>query len=68
MDNKQPLQSFRSRSTGKAVVNIPVYIDPKTGEPIILWSNIEAAFENAKSVWSGDSLVPFLVDKETLEL
>lgn len=67
MKDEQPLQAFQSRSTHK-VANIPTQIDPKTGELIVLWRDIKVAFETAKSVWSGDSLVPFLIDKNTLEL
>ncbi|KAF9982300.1 hypothetical protein BGZ65_003025, partial [Modicella reniformis] len=63
--DKPPSQAFRNPSTLK-VANIPTVIDPKTGRPIILWRDIQAAFEKAKAVWNGESLVPLMID-ENLE-
>jgi hypothetical protein len=56
------IQPFRSRSTGE-VADIPTLIDPKTGNQIVLWRDIQSVFENAKTVWSGKSLVPLLTDE-----
>lgn len=61
----QPLQAFRSRSTGE-VSNIPTLTDPKTGQYIVLWRDIKSAFKNAESLWNGNSMVTFLTD-ENLE-
>lgn len=59
------MQAFRSRSTGD-IVDIPALVDPKTGNHIILWRDIQSVFENAKTVWNGKSLIPLLTD-ENLE-
>lgn len=61
----QPLQAFRSRSTGE-VSNIPTLTDPKTGQYIVLWRDIKSAFKNAESLWNGNSMITFLTD-ENLE-
>ncbi|KAF9350202.1 hypothetical protein BGX34_001356, partial [Mortierella sp. NVP85] len=58
----QPLQAFRCRSTDR-VAHVPTFVDPKSGSRIVLWSDIEAGFENVKSIWKGTSLVPFLKDE-----
>lgn len=59
-------QAFRARST-EQVLWIPTKTDPKTKKPIILWSDIKLVFEAAKSVWNDSTLVPFLIDENTLE-
>ncbi|KAF9987364.1 hypothetical protein BGZ65_004014, partial [Modicella reniformis] len=64
---KQPSQPFRNPSTLK-VTNIPAVIDPKTGNPIILWRHIQAAFEKAKVILNGDSLVSFMIDENLEEV
>ncbi|KAK3821114.1 MAG: hypothetical protein J3Q66DRAFT_438033 [Benniella sp.] len=61
----QPTQTFRCRSTGD-IANIPALIDPKSGNLIVLWRDIQSVFEDAKSVWNGKSLVPLVTD-ENLE-
>jgi len=61
----QPTQAFRCRSSGK-VANIPTLADPKTGEHIVLWRDIQRAFKNADSIWKGSYLLPFSTD-ENLE-
>lgn len=53
------LQAFRSRTTGK-VAHIPTHIDPRTGERIVLWSDIKSEFENFKTIWIGKHLAPTL--------
>ncbi|KAF9945728.1 hypothetical protein BGZ65_010435, partial [Modicella reniformis] len=64
---KPPSQAFRDSSTLK-VTNIPAVTDPKTGNPIILWKHIQAAFEKAKAICNGDSLVPFMIDENLEEV
>ncbi|KAK3821161.1 MAG: hypothetical protein J3Q66DRAFT_438072 [Benniella sp.] len=59
----QPLQAFRSRSTGKTA-NIPTHIDSKSGVRIVLWRDIKSAFKNADTIWRGTSLVPCLTDED----
>jgi hypothetical protein len=63
MEDEQPLQSFQRRPVTDYVADIPALTDPKTGERIILWSDIQDAFKNAESIWNGKSLVPFLKDE-----
>ncbi|KAI8347682.1 hypothetical protein B0O80DRAFT_209020 [Mortierella sp. GBAus27b] len=57
----QPMQEFRCRSTG-VVLEIAANLDPEAGKHVVLWEDIRAGFENAKSVGNGKSLVPFLKD------
>jgi hypothetical protein len=59
---KPPMQAFRSRTTNE-VINIPTTLDPKTGELVILWSNIQDGFENARSIRNGYDLVPLMKDE-----
>ncbi|KAG0246593.1 hypothetical protein B0O80DRAFT_429182 [Mortierella sp. GBAus27b] len=61
----EPFQTFHCHSTGKAF-DIPTTVDPKTGRYIVLWSDVQDAFDSVKSVRHGRSLVPFLKD-ENLE-
>ncbi|KAF9979997.1 hypothetical protein BGZ65_005701, partial [Modicella reniformis] len=65
--SKQLSQAFRNPSTLK-VANIPTVIDLKTGRPIILWRYIQAAFEKAKAILNGDSLVSFMIDENNNEV
>ncbi|KAF9999104.1 hypothetical protein BGZ65_005482, partial [Modicella reniformis] len=59
--DEQPTQSFRNRLTGK-VAEIPTEIDPKSGKRIVLWDDIQNAFQNAGSIWNAKSLVPLMKD------
>ena len=61
--DKQPMQALRCRSTDK-LAHIPTFVDPKTGDRIVLWSDIQAGFKNVESIWKGTSLVPFLKDEQ----
>jgi hypothetical protein len=67
MSANQPVQAFKSLSTHQ-VTNIRTLVDPKTGERIVLWSDIKVAFKNAESIRSGDYLVSFMADENSLEL
>ncbi|KAF9923737.1 hypothetical protein BGZ65_008697, partial [Modicella reniformis] len=64
---KPPSQAFRDPSTLK-VTNISAVTDPKTGNPIILWRHIQAAFEKAKTILNGDSLVSFMIGENLEEV
>ncbi|KAF9955450.1 hypothetical protein BGZ65_003388, partial [Modicella reniformis] len=55
-------QAFQSPLT-KKVFHIPVRIDPKTDKSFVLWKDIQDAFENAKCIRNGVSLVPFMIDE-----
>jgi hypothetical protein len=59
--DEHPMQAFRSRSTDE-IIHIPAIIDAETGQCIVLWSDIQDGFENAKSIRLGGSLVPFMKD------
>jgi hypothetical protein len=61
LDN-QPTQAFRFRA-GDEVIHIPTIQDAMTGQRIVLWSDIEDVFVNAKFIRNKRSLVPFLKDE-----
>ncbi|KAF9355475.1 hypothetical protein BGX34_010468, partial [Mortierella sp. NVP85] len=63
----QPKQAFRCRSSGKPA-NIPTFVDPKTGELVVLWKDIQRAFKNAESIWKGGDMLPFLKDQSLEEI
>lgn len=67
MSDTQPLQAFRSRLAPDHVADIPTLLDRKTGGRIVLWTDIKSVFEDAKTIWNGTSLVPFLTDENTFE-
>ncbi|KAF9998845.1 hypothetical protein BGZ65_005720 [Modicella reniformis] len=54
-------QQFRRPSS--PIVNIPTVIDPRTGERIVLWEDIQSMFNKAESIWNGRSLVMFMKDE-----
>jgi hypothetical protein len=60
--NVQYAQTIRNRATGE-VVKVLAMIDPRTKEPIVLWSDVEHAVEGAKSLRLNDTLVPFMKDE-----
>ncbi|KAI8347778.1 hypothetical protein B0O80DRAFT_502578 [Mortierella sp. GBAus27b] len=64
---KPPMQAFQSRTTHE-VINIPTTLDPKTGELVILWSDIQDGFENARSIRNGDDLVPLMKDENLQQI
>ncbi|KAG0246600.1 hypothetical protein B0O80DRAFT_169169 [Mortierella sp. GBAus27b] len=55
------IQEFRHRSSGE-VVRITTRIDPRSGEPVVLWSDIQSGIKNAGSIWNGNLMVSFLTD------
>ncbi|KAK3821021.1 MAG: hypothetical protein J3Q66DRAFT_437962 [Benniella sp.] len=63
----QPTQAFRCRSSGK-IVNIETFIDPKSGERIVLWKDVQRAFKNAESIWKGSCMLSFLKDENFEEI
>jgi uncharacterized phage protein gp47/JayE len=62
----QHIQEFRRRST-KDVIQITTHPDPKTGQRVVLWADIQSAIKNAESVWNGTFLVSFLRDENLME-
>ncbi|KAK3821863.1 MAG: hypothetical protein J3Q66DRAFT_427847 [Benniella sp.] len=61
--DEELFQAFRCRSTGDEI-DIPVQKDTTTNELVVLWSDIQDGFENAKSVRNGRALVPFKKDND----
>jgi hypothetical protein len=53
-------QAFRT-STSK-VITIPTRHDPKSGQRVVRWKDVQQYFENAKGVLSGEGAVLFLTD------
>ncbi|KAF9342971.1 hypothetical protein BGX26_006488, partial [Mortierella sp. AD094] len=46
-------------------VKIKPWSVSKSGEHIILWSDIKTAFRNPVHVWSGDMALPFLTNEKS---
>ncbi|KAG0228365.1 hypothetical protein BGX31_006595, partial [Mortierella sp. GBA43] len=63
----QPMQGFRCCLTDD-VLHIATRLDPKTGERVVLWRDIQAGFENLKSIRNGRSVIPLLTDEDLLEI
>ncbi|KAK3821037.1 MAG: hypothetical protein J3Q66DRAFT_425935 [Benniella sp.] len=63
----QPKQAFRCRSSGKPA-NIPTSVDPKTGELVVLWNDVQRAFKNAESIRKENDMLPFLKDENLEEI
>lgn len=61
------IQTFRNRSGADYGAHIKTQLD-SAGRRIVLWSDIESSFKNAKTIWNGKALVPFLTDKDTFKL
>ncbi|KAG0001393.1 hypothetical protein BGZ65_003534 [Modicella reniformis] len=55
-------QAFLSRSTDEAI-KIIARRDLKSGDHIVLWSDILSVFKNADYIMRGEFLVPFLTDE-----
>ncbi|KAF9957186.1 hypothetical protein BGZ65_002217 [Modicella reniformis] len=67
MDEEPLFQAFRSRSTD-CDIKIKPHKDSKSGEHIVLWSDIQQAFKNAMFIRNDGSLVSFLKDDNFEEL
>jgi hypothetical protein len=59
-------QSFRAQSSSK-VVTIPTRHDPKSGQRVVRWKDIQQYFENAKGILNGKYSVVFLTDDDLEE-
>ncbi|KAK3821120.1 MAG: hypothetical protein J3Q66DRAFT_438038 [Benniella sp.] len=64
---KQVIQAFRSSSSDK-IIHILAKLDPKKGHHIVLWRDIQRAFEGARFIMDGASYVPFILDENFDEL
>ncbi|KAF9345692.1 hypothetical protein BGX26_002871 [Mortierella sp. AD094] len=60
-------QAFRARSSSTAW-NIPARLDPKTGQHIVLWREIQRAFKNAECIVNNGDFVPFLLNDDFEEI
>ncbi|KAF9360809.1 hypothetical protein BGX26_007571 [Mortierella sp. AD094] len=66
--NEQHLQIFRVPYSSTETVAIESQMDNITGERVVLWSDVQQVFQNARYVCKGESLISFLVDNEFEEL
>ena len=57
--NRSGLPSYES-SVQSEVLHIAYYVDSSTGENIILWDDIKAAFPNAVHIRDGTTILSFL--------
>ncbi|KAG0349128.1 hypothetical protein BGZ54_004438, partial [Gamsiella multidivaricata] len=63
-DSGLPLaQKFRNQATLE-VISIAARFDKKTDQHVILWKEIQRAFENAKRITYNGHLVSFLMDDD----
>ncbi|KAF9362412.1 hypothetical protein BGX34_006231 [Mortierella sp. NVP85] len=65
--SEQHLQAFRARYSSE-VITIPTRHDPKSGQRVVRWKDIQQYFENAKGVFNGKAAVLFLTDDELEDL
>ncbi|KAI8604425.1 hypothetical protein EDD21DRAFT_350947 [Dissophora ornata] len=61
------LQAFRA-ATSTGTVYIPARLDSKTGENVVLWKDIQMAFNKPRCIMSGSDVVVFMVDDDFQEL
>ncbi|KAF9947172.1 hypothetical protein BGZ72_010804 [Mortierella alpina] len=64
MSETSHFQAFRGNSS--QLVNIPVYLDPKTVDNIVLWHDIQQYFQGAQYILNGDKVITFLKDEQFL--
>ncbi|KAI8598215.1 hypothetical protein EDD21DRAFT_193477 [Dissophora ornata] len=62
-----PSQTFRVGSSTETFT-IKARLDNKTGQYIILWKDIQNAFEDAKHVKHGNTIVSYLTDDDFFEI
>ncbi|KAF9963667.1 hypothetical protein BGZ70_007252 [Mortierella alpina] len=66
MSETSHFQTFRVNSS--QLVHIPVYLDSKTGDNIVLWHDIQQYFQGAQYILSGDRAITFLKDERFLTI
>ncbi|KAI8358168.1 hypothetical protein B0O80DRAFT_444147, partial [Mortierella sp. GBAus27b] len=59
-------QTFRNKSSSE-VITIPTRLDPKSGQRVVRWKDIQQHFENAKTILNGKRSVLFLTDDDLEE-
>ncbi|KAG0209557.1 hypothetical protein BGX31_002077, partial [Mortierella sp. GBA43] len=60
-------QTFRNKSSSE-VITIPTRLDPKSGQRVVRWKDIQQHFENAKTILNGKRSVLFLTDDDLEDL
>ncbi|KAG0221664.1 hypothetical protein BGX31_009643 [Mortierella sp. GBA43] len=60
-------QGFRARSSSE-VITIPTRQDPKSGQRVVRWKDIQQYFENVKGLVNGKDAVLFLTDDDLEEI
>ncbi|KAK3825452.1 MAG: hypothetical protein J3Q66DRAFT_436522 [Benniella sp.] len=60
-------QAFRARYSSE-VITIPTRHDPRSGQRVVRWKDIQQYFENAKGIFNGKTAVLFLTDDELEDL
>ncbi|KAF9290232.1 hypothetical protein BGZ68_007580 [Mortierella alpina] len=60
MSESSHLQIFRCKSR---LLGLPVYLESKTGDYIVLWHDVRPLFPGARCIMNGDKVVPFLKDE-----
>ncbi|KAG0232829.1 hypothetical protein BGX31_005008 [Mortierella sp. GBA43] len=64
--NEAHLQAFRT-STSKTIT-IPTRHDPKSGQRVVRWVDIQRCFKNAQCILNGEDAVLFLTDENLEEI
>ncbi|KAF9988490.1 hypothetical protein BGZ75_009264 [Mortierella antarctica] len=60
MSETSHLQTFRCKSR---LLDLPVYLESKTHDYIVLWHDVKPLFPGARCVMNGNKVVPFLKDE-----
>ncbi|KAF9573169.1 hypothetical protein EC968_008911 [Mortierella alpina] len=60
MSETSHLQTFRCKSR---LLDLPVYLESKTDDYIVLWHDVKPLFPGARCVMNGNKVVPFLKDE-----
>ncbi|KAF9345952.1 hypothetical protein BGX26_002562, partial [Mortierella sp. AD094] len=58
----EPLWQASRTNSSTTGYNIPARLDPKTGQHIVLWREIQQAFTNPKCLINNGNFIPFLLD------
>jgi hypothetical protein len=62
----KPLQAFQPRSSSN-VIAIPTRHDPKSGQYVVRWKDIQQCFKDAQYVLHEGQAVMFLTDEDLEE-
>ncbi|KAI8600117.1 hypothetical protein EDD21DRAFT_141720 [Dissophora ornata] len=67
MTIEQLSQAFRASSSSRTVT-IDARPDPKTGQPIVRWKDVQLVFKDAAYIMTGDAIVSFMTDDNLEDL